>query len=102
MMNKEELDRAKAFCRRTRRTTVAEIADIYEASDAAQILASLMEDEKAAANNSMWQVNGTRYAAINTSSPNLKSGEYVFSVDPNGTLCANRQESVTDGLISLP
>lgn len=102
MLNKAELERAKTYCRSLRATTLAEVAEAYGSQDAAQIAAALAEDEKENAKNSMWQVNGSRYAAINTASPTLKSGEYTFSIDPNGTLWASRQESVTDGLIGLP
>jgi len=61
-----------------------------------------MQEDEENTNNSMWQVKGDKYAAITTASPALLSGEYLFSVDPNGTMWAERQKTVTDGLISLP
>lgn len=102
MLDKQRLKRAVAYCKGRRWFTRAEIAENYDEDVAGQIAAAITEEEKNATTNSMWQVNGERYAAINTASPTLESGEYLFSVDPNGTLWAEKQKSVTDGLISLP
>lgn len=101
-MDKADLQRAVAGCRRRRVSTLAEIAEGWGSAYAVEIMAALAEEEKENAKNAMWQVNGGKYAAIRTASPTLESGEYLFSIDPNGTLWAEKQSTVTDGLINLP